>query len=44
MLKTKPLKENLSHQLSWKMLLAAPENKEIYKILKAPKIVLKDQV
>lgn len=44
MLKAKHLKENLSHQLSWKISLAAPENKEICKILKASEIALKDQV
>ena len=44
MVKAKHLKENLSHQLSWKISLAAPENKEICKILKASEIALKDQV
>ena len=37
----KHLKENLSHKFSWKILFAAPENKQICKILKASEIALK---
>ena len=37
----KLLKENLSHKFSWKILFAAPENKQICKILEASEITLK---
>ena len=37
----KPLKENLSHKFSWKVLFAAPENKRVHKILEVSEIVLK---
>ena len=37
----KHLKENLSHKFSWEILLAAPENKGIRKILEVSEIPLK---
>ena len=37
----KHLKENLSYKYSWKILFAAPENKQIRKILEASEIALK---
>ena len=38
------LKENLCHKFSGKILFAAPENKQIRKMLEASEIALKDQV
>ena len=38
---SKHLKENLSHKFSWEILLAAPENKRIRKILEVSEISLK---
>ena len=35
------MKEELGHKFSWKTLFAAPENKQIHKILKASVIVFK---
>ena len=40
----KHLKENLCQKFSWKILFAAPENKQIRKILEASEIASKDQI